>query len=87
VFDARVGGTGEENDDLAEFISYGNMDITYSWDSDNLGSGGWSPVGYIGFAFLESPGIDQDGIDNDDDGLIDESRDNDAGIWLECGQF
>ena len=83
VFDARVGGTGEENDDLAEFISYGNMDITYSWDSDNLGSGGWSPVGYIGFAFLESPGIDQDGIDNDDDGLIDESRDNDAGIWLD----
>ena len=84
VFDARVGGTGEENDDLAEFISYGNMDITYSWDSDNLGSGGWSPVGYIGFAFLESPGIAFDGYDNDDDGLIDESRDNDLGTWLDA---
>lgn len=84
VFDARVGGTGEENDDLAEFISYGNMDITYSWDSDNLGSGGWSPVGYIGFAFLESPGIAFDGYDNDDDGLIDESRDNDPGTWLDA---
>jgi len=82
VFDARVGGTGEENDDLAEFISYGNMDITYSWDSDNLGSGGWSPVGYIGFAFLESPGIANDEIDNDDDGLIDERRDSGPGDWI-----
>lgn len=84
VFDARVGGTGEENDDYADFIRYGNMDITYSWDSDNSGSGGWSPVGYIGFAFLESPGIDLDGKDNDDDGLVDESRDNDAGTWLDA---
>ena len=82
VFDARMGGMGEENDDLAEFISYGNMDITYSWDSDNSGSGGWSPVGYFGFAFLESPGIANDEIDNDDDGLIDERRDSGPGDWI-----
>ncbi|MCH6574317.1 MAG: hypothetical protein IH795_03795, partial [Bacteroidetes bacterium] len=41
-------------------------------------------TGYFGFAFLQSPGL-IDGIDNDDDGLIDESQedgiDND-GDWV-----
>ena len=30
----------------------------------------------MGFAYLESPGIAYDGFDNDDDGIIDEKRDN-----------
>ena len=37
--------------------------ITYSWDADDQGSPGWVPVrsgvvnvGYVGYAFLESPG-------------------------------
>ena len=80
VFDAR--GGGDADDDLADLDTTGNMNITYSWDSDNLGTGGWSPVGYFGFAFLESPGIDNDGIANDDDGLIDESRDSGPGGWV-----
>jgi hypothetical protein len=33
----------------------------------------------MGWKFLESPGIETDGIDNDLDGLTDERRDNDAG--------
>ena len=37
----------------------------------------------MGFAFLESPGISTDNIDNDQDGLIDESRDYDKGNWEE----
>ncbi len=82
VFDARMGGQGEENDDLADFDTSGNMNITYSWDSDDVGTGGWSPVGYFGFAFLESPGIDDDGFDNDDDGLTDESRVSGPGEWV-----
>ena len=45
VFDARMGGAGDANDDLAEYIDYGNMDITYSWDFDDVGTGGWTPVG------------------------------------------
>ena len=32
----------------------------------------------MGFAYLESPGIAYDGLDNDDDGIIDEKRDNQA---------
>ncbi len=48
--------------DLAE-------DMAYMWDNDNIGGGGYSPVGYIGGAFLESPGNPVDGIDNDGDGV------------------
>lgn len=48
-------------------------DITYAWsdgDVSNLGL----PLGYFGFAFLESPSLSDDGIDNDEDGLTDESQ-------------
>ncbi|MFQ6617123.1 MAG: hypothetical protein ACE5QV_00430, partial [Fidelibacterota bacterium] len=43
-------------------------DIAYSWDYDDVGAGNWTPVGYLGYAFLESPGNPYDGIDNDGDG-------------------
>ena len=56
--------------------SFDNVDdITYAWsdgDVSNLGL----PLGYFGFAFLESPGISDDGKDNDGDGIIDESQGN-----------
>ncbi|MBN2355400.1 hypothetical protein JXO59_04765, partial [candidate division KSB1 bacterium] len=58
---------GEDGgDDSADFIRLDNL--TYSWDFDNIGQGGWSPVGVAGCAFLESPGNSNDGIDNDGDG-------------------
>jgi len=82
VFDARIGGLGEEYDDLADYDTI--LDMVYSWDIDGIGSGGWSPVGYLGFAFLETPGNAGDGLDNDDDGLIDESRDSSPGVWLDA---
>ena len=43
-------------------------DVAYLYDFDNIGDGGFSPVGYFGGAFLESPGNPFDGIDNDGDG-------------------
>lgn len=64
-----AGGRNDSQDDLAWFDI--KDDITYSWDSDNRGAGAagpWSPVGYVGYAFLESPGNPYDGIDNDGDG-------------------
>lgn len=38
---------------------------------------------------LESPGLDFDLTDNDNDGLVDESRDNDAGVFAfaPCGNY
>ncbi|MCB9057458.1 MAG: hypothetical protein H6627_02770 [Calditrichae bacterium] len=74
--DIGVGGRGSRDDDAAFDAS---QDLVYGWDHDNIGV--WQkfreiPPGYIGWKFLESPGIDNDGIDNDDDGLTDESRSN-----------
>ncbi|RMI01314.1 MAG: hypothetical protein D6681_10985 [Calditrichaeota bacterium] len=58
-------------------------DITYAWNKIGLTNDGL-PIGYFGFAFLESPGLAEDGIDNDQDGMVDESQndgiDND-GDW------
>ena len=49
------------------------MDISYSWDENGIGVAGLLP-GIMGFAYLESPGIAYDGVDNDDDGIIDEKE-------------
>jgi hypothetical protein len=58
------------NDDCAAYEL--DIDLAYMYDFDNQGYGGPSEwpngVGYIGGAFLESPGNPRDGIDNDDDG-------------------
>ena len=64
IWGGMVGGDGE--DDNASFDI--NDNITYTWDFDNIGAGGWSPVGWAACAFLESPGNSWDGIDNDGDG-------------------
>ncbi len=72
--DADVGGP---LNDLMSFDPTGEINITYQWDTENPNTG------YFGFAFLESPGIDNDAFDNDDDGLIDESRSNGRGAWIE----
>ena len=66
---------GDDFDDLGGFDE--SSDMAYIWDSNNTGAGGYAP-GTIGIAFLESPGISFDNMDNDDDGLTDEARDNSA---------
>jgi len=80
--DIQPGGQGTRDDD-----SWFNKskDMVYAWDHDDIGV--WTsyrdiPPGYEAWAFLESPGIGNDGIDNDSDGLIDERRDNDAGSLI-----
>ena len=85
--DPHIGGPNDFADDNAGFISAfdPNFDdrpnvrnMLYAWDSDGRGDGGKIP-GYFGYRFLESPGIDFDGFDNDNDDLIDESQTNAAG--------
>lgn len=66
----------EYNDDVSFFDI--RESITYTWDFDNYISPSanpqWLPdptaVGYIAYAFLESPGNEYDGIDNDGDNDI-----------------
>lgn len=60
------------------------FDILYQWHKfpDQLNT--YQKVGVFGFAFLESPGIEDNAVDDDKDGLVDESMfdkiDND-GDW------
>lgn len=87
--DVNPAGAGT-SDDAAGFDN--NQDIVYGWSS--TGQGSWTQFrdiapGYIGWKFLESPGLDFDLTDNDNDGLVDESRDNDAGsfAFAPCGNY
>ena len=69
-----VGVEAPEYNDDASFFNV-RESITYTWDFDNYISPSanpkWLPdptqVGYIAYAFLESPGNGFDGIDNDGD--------------------
>jgi hypothetical protein len=80
--DINAGGRGQV-DDNATFDSTKNL--VFAWDNDNIGA--WTKFrdikpGYMGYKFLESPGLADDNKDNDDDGIIDERRDNDAGTFV-----
>lgn len=64
---------GDGGDDGSSFIREQNgvtYNLAWTWDQDDIGAGGWSPVGRAGGAFLESPGNPYDGIDNDNDAVI-----------------
>ncbi|NOX90147.1 MAG: hypothetical protein GXO77_14100, partial [Calditrichaeota bacterium] len=74
MVDNAVGGA-EVGDDIAYYDKF--LDMCYSWDADGVKDiGGEGAPGVMGIAFLESPGIAYDNIDNDEDGLVDERRDN-----------
>ncbi|MEO1021793.1 MAG: hypothetical protein AAFW89_04565 [Bacteroidota bacterium] len=82
-------GLGEDEfDDNGVFNP--QLDIAYGFDSDGVGIGpnGEYDVGYTGFAFLDSPAQPFDGLDNDEDGIIDErrTRGSGAGILIEGQQ-
>jgi hypothetical protein len=79
--DWGIGGHDNSSNNAGDYDQ--TLNLSYAWSTVGFGSpGGWSPVGYCGYAFLESPGIDYDHIDNDHDGLIDERRDNDARTFI-----
>lgn len=90
------GGSPENKDDNGFFVPPYSTDsvnvdnipfyarsMVYFWDPDMKGRSGL-PLGYLGCKFLESPGNPNNGIDDDGDGMVDESQfdgiDND-GDW------
>jgi hypothetical protein len=90
--DPHVGGATDYSDDraffippkgpLAETFDQRARSMVYAWDGDFQGMGGKVP-GYFGWKFLESPSFDNNGIDDDDDGIIDESPFNDKGFFID----
>lgn len=98
IGDPHIGGGNDFADDYAGFIDNFGHDswtgeqlevgsMVYAWDEEGSGNDysiPWADLGFLGFKFLESPGIADDNIDNDGDGMTDESQfdgiDND-GDW------
>jgi hypothetical protein len=79
--DWGIGGHDNSSNNAGDYNE--ELDLSYAWSTVGYGSPGqWSPVGYTGYAFLESPGIPDDHIDNDRDGLTDERRDNTAKVFI-----
>lgn len=73
--DWGIGGHDNSSNNAGDYDEV--LDISYAWSTVSYGSpGNWSPVGLAAYAFLESPGVSNDNIDNDQDGLTDERRDN-----------
>lgn len=87
--DSGVGGSGiscdgvaESDDDNAFFDKSFNLNLVYTWDKLSHGrdlSGNCGRTGYLGYAYLETPGKSFDGLDNDLDGIVDEKRDGGPG--------
>jgi len=77
--DSGVGGSGvgvdgipESDDDNASYQKTIGLDVVYTWDV--YGNGARGPTGYLGYSYLETPGNEFDASDNDNDGILNESR-------------
>ncbi|MDD8017107.1 MAG: hypothetical protein PHP42_01915 [Bacteroidota bacterium] len=88
--DSGVGGSSyspcdnvyESDDDNAKFDVSSGLNLVYTWDNNGHGVDLISKcdrTGYLGYAYLETPGKPYDNVDNDRDGIIDESRSSGPG--------
>ncbi|MBI2427763.1 MAG: hypothetical protein HYV29_03035 [Ignavibacteriales bacterium] len=75
AFDALLNVDGKLTSQLSR-------NIVYSWDPDGKSDIPSIVPGYFGYKFLESPNNSNDGIDNDDDGIIDENPNNGKGFEI-----
>jgi hypothetical protein len=90
--DSGVGGSAlscdgifESDDDNAFFDRSSGLNLVYTWDKNGTGrdlAGNCSRTGYLGYAYLETPGNHFNGIDDDNDGIVDEQRDGGPGIEI-----
>ena len=79
-------GIAESDDDNAKFDTTSGLNLVYTWDNFGHGRGlsnNCAVTGYLGYAYLETPGKPEDGADNDNDGIIDEKRDAGPGTLIE----
>ncbi len=93
--DSGVGGSAlscdgiyESDDDNAYFDRTFDdqiLNLVYTWDryghGRDLGSA-CARTGYLGYAFMETPGNALDVIDNDEDGFVDERREGGPGALI-----
>ena len=70
----------ESDDDNAAYDTTDGMDLVYTWDYN--GNGQFGRTGYLGYAYLETPGNAVDAFDNDEDGIFNEARDSGPGTQI-----
>lgn len=90
--DSGVGGSAigcdpvpESDDDNAYFDRSSGLNLVYTWDTYGHGrslTNTCAPTGYLGYAYLETPGKPFDLQDNDGDGVTDERRDSGPGTLI-----
>ncbi len=71
--DPGVGGTNN-NGNSARYNT--KLDMAYAWAPSGKGVPGNYTTGYVGYAYLESPGNPWNQIDDDEDLMVDERRDD-----------
>jgi hypothetical protein len=76
-----VDGIPESDDDNAYYDKSLGLNLVYTWDKN--GNGFIGETGYLGYAYLETPGNPFDGSDNDSNGVVDEKRDGGPGQLIE----
>ena len=75
-------GVAESDDDNAFFDKSQGLNLVYTWDKSGHGrdlSGPCGTTGYLGYAYLETPGNALNAFDDDSDGVTDELRDGGPG--------
>lgn len=93
--DSGVGGSAlscdgifESDDDNAFFDKSSRLNLVYTWDRNGHGrdlSGNCGTTGYLGYAYLETPGNRFNAVDDDEDGIRDERRDGGEGTVVVGG--
>ncbi len=64
--DPHIGGPDDWRDDWANFDK--ELEMTFAWDDDGFSLNDANIIpGYLGYKFLESPGVSTDNIDNDNE--------------------
>lgn len=79
-------GVAESDDDNAFYNREFGLNLVYTWDKEGRGVGLQSncePTGYLGYAYLETPGNAFNEADDDEDGITNERRDAGAGQRME----
>ncbi len=78
-------GIYESDDDNAFFDRSSGLNLVYTWDRRGTGHdliSNCSRTGYLGYAYLETPGNPFNGVDDDRDGITDERRDGGPGTRI-----
>jgi hypothetical protein len=93
--DSGVGGSAlscdgiyESDDDNAFFareLDDQIINLVYTWDNGGHGrdlDDSCAKTGYLGYAYMETPGNSTNALDDDEDGITDERRDGGPGVKL-----